>query len=881
MRPYGRFLTSLAACGLSGLLGLAIAGTATAEEAAGPAGASAKPGRLGDTPAYDRVGRIAVMHQGRVKPLDTVAREEVKQIFGRETIKLLDDRNQVVESWSPVAAFVDWIVRPEHWDSQPFILVDYLPLKREILKSTLNAKFLAIAERPETPDADKQALAALADDEDIDAARLRAFLRTAKIEKVDADALEAMAAKLAEEHKWLSPEELRDARIRHGDHEEDFMAWVSQLDEQRRQFDTSPTLAARLTEVERRAVEVGQRLATYMAYSGDEMRSVGLIRIMPRPFGPEAFAFIKDVVERVRSDRNLSPRDLPPVDFDALKALDTYLNDVPGADRHDPGEDAEFDRKFAAYLAENSVWTPLKVMLKADPETLVKAGYPEAQTRAFLDAYAAFVDAQNRYPGEVPLETADALLTASRELGQAVNPEHYPTAAKMDREWRFNAVNPFYLAPFAYGLATVLLAIALGFAGGRVGEMGSFGRTIYGGGMLGLLAGIGLECYGFYERVLITGWAPVTNMYETVIWVALVAGVMAFIFELIYRRTFAGVAGSAVALLGTITAVNVPLLDPSIKSLQPVLRSNLWLTVHVITEVSSYAAFGMAWALGLIATLFYLTATYRRSPSYGELASPLVPGFPLFTVGFGGMAAGYGMFGPDWAMSDNLFYAFSTMAAIGGTISLGTTLALVGEMFNRATSNVVRGEQPSATADPIASPGPDAPRPRPTVEQIRAMAAPATLDARGEAMQRTAAVIKPISNFIYRSMQVGVLLIAAGTILGGVWADYSWGRFWGWDPKEVWALITLLVYLVPLHGRFAGWVSTFGLVFWSVACFLSVIMAWYGVNFVLGVGLHSYGFVEGGSQGAMGLIVCGVMSLPLGAWWRRKLASLRPVETVA
>ena len=89
-------------------------------------------------------------------------------------------------------------------------------------------------------------------------------------------------------------------------------------------------------------------------------------------------------------------------------------------------------------------------------------------------------------------------------------------------------------------------------------------------------------------------------------------------------------------------------------------------------------------------------------------------------------------------------------------------------------------------------------------------------------MQETAAKIKPISNFIYRTMQVGVLLIAAGTILGGVWADYSWGRFWGWDPKEVWALITLLVYLIPLHGRFAGWFNTFNLVVASVVCSLSV-----------------------------------------------------------
>ena len=95
---------------------------------------------------------------------------------------------------------------------------------------------------------------------------------------------------------------------------------------------------------------------------------------------------------------------------------------------------------------------------------------------------------------------------------------------------------------------------------------------------------------------------------------------------------------------------------------------------------------------------------------------------------------------------------------------------------------------------------------KPSVAEIRARASVGRpkLDARGRAMQATAGKIKPLSTFIYRAMQVGVLLVTAGTILGGVWADYSWGRFWGWDPKEVWALITLLVYLVPLHGRFAG-----------------------------------------------------------------------------
>ena len=85
---------------------------------------------MGEGPAYDQVGKLAVMHAGRVKPLDTVAREEVKHVFGRETIKLHDAANKVVETWGPVGAFLDWMVRPEFWDDQPFILVDYLPLRQ-------------------------------------------------------------------------------------------------------------------------------------------------------------------------------------------------------------------------------------------------------------------------------------------------------------------------------------------------------------------------------------------------------------------------------------------------------------------------------------------------------------------------------------------------------------------------------------------------------------------------------------------------------------------------------------------------------------------------------------------------------------------------------
>ena len=166
--------------------------------------------------------------------------------------------------------------------------------------------------------------------------------------------------------------------------------------------------------------------------------------------------------------------------------------------------------------------------------------------------------------------------------------------------------------------------------------------------MLALATGIGLEIFGFTMRVLISQWAPVTNMYETVIWVALVTAVLGLIFELIYRRTFAALAASGVALLGTVLAAKVPLWDTNIKTLEPVLRSNYWLTIHVLTEVSSYAAFALAMGLGLIAVMYYLTATYKRSPSYLELAKPLVPGVPLLALGTTGLAASYGYLGSQW-----------------------------------------------------------------------------------------------------------------------------------------------------------------------------------------------------------------------------------------
>ena len=85
-----------------------------------------------------------------------------------------------------------------------------------------------------------------------------------------------------------------------------------------------------------------------------------------------------------------------------------------------------------------------------------------------------------------------------------------------------------------------------------------------------------------------------------------------------------------------------------------------------------------------------------------------------------------------------------------------------------------------------------------------------------------------------------VFLLTTGIFLGAVWANVSWGTYWSWDPKETWALITLMVYAVPLH---KGMIGRFGnprfYHIYIICAFLSVLVTYFGVNYILG-GMHSY-----------------------------------------
>jgi len=99
---------------------------------------------------------------------------------------------------------------------------------------------------------------------------------------------------------------------------------------------------------------------------------------------------------------------------------------------------------------------------------------------------------------------------------------------------------------------------------------------------------------------------------------------------------------------------------------------------------------------------------------------------------------------------------------------------------------------------------------------------------------------------ILQLLYIGTGLLICGTLLGGVWAAQSWGRFWDWDPKESWAFISSAIYLVIIHLYQFKQIGEVGLAIGSILGMLAITFTWYGVNYILGTGFHSYGFGSGG-----------------------------------
>jgi ABC-type transport system involved in cytochrome c biogenesis permease subunit len=128
-----------------------------------------------------------------------------------------------------------------------------------------------------------------------------------------------------------------------------------------------------------------------------------------------------------------------------------------------------------------------------------------------------------------------------------------------------------------------------------------------------------------------------------------------------------------------------------------------------------------------------------------------------------------------------------------------------------------------------------------------------------------------LGNMIYGVTCFATLLSFVGTVLGGIWADQSWGRFWGWDPKENGAVLIVIWNALILHARWGGIVRQRGMAVLAVAGIMVTTWSWFGTN-QLGVGLHNYGFNKTLAEGCMWTWLGSALIIALGLipirYWR-------------
>ena len=307
---------------------------------------------------------------------------------------------------------------------------------------------------------------------------------------------------------------------------------------------------------------------------------------------------------------------------------------------------------------------------------------------------------------------ANKILDGIKKFQQKFGSEVIPKEKKIALEITYNKFQPFQRLAKYYGFASLFLIL---FVIWQIFNSKKWINTVV---KVLITTVIGLFIFhtlGLISRWYISGNAPWSNAYESIIYVAWAT----MLFGLFFGRKSALTITATTFLTAIILAfAHQNWLDPEIANLQPVLNS-WWLLVHVSIIVASYGPFSLGMILGIFA-LFLMAFTNEKNKKKIDLN------------------------------------------------------------------------------------------------------------------------IKEITVINEMAVTIGLIMLTIGNFLGGMWANESWGRYWGWDPKETWALISIMVYAFVLHMRLIPGLRgryTFNL--WSIIAYASIMMTYFGVNFYLS-GLHSY-----------------------------------------
>lgn len=297
-------------------------------------------------------------------------------------------------------------------------------------------------------------------------------------------------------------------------------------------------------------------------------------------------------------------------------------------------------------------------------------------------------------------------------------------AEKVKLELFYHYSAPLFQALIFYGVAALLVVLTWVFYGV---SLESLGIGMQRSALIVLAIGSLIHTVGIVERVLITGKAPVTNLYASSVFISWGSVLCGFLIDLIVRYAspkasklgLGALLGSIMGFVVIMVSFSLALRSDTFGKVEAVLDTQFWLATHVVCVTFGYVATFVAGALGLV--------------------------------------------------------------------------YLVGSAFSPVFDKEVR---------------------------------------------------RGISWIIYGIVCFALLLSFFGTVLGGLWADDSWGRFWGWDPKENGALLIVIWNALILHARWGGMIREKGLAILALGGNVVTCWSWFGVN-ELGVGLHSYGFTDG------------------------------------
>jgi len=350
----------------------------------------------------------------------------------------------------------------------------------------------------------------------------------------------------------------------------------------------------------------------------------------------------------------------------------------------------------------------------------------------------------------------------------------------MNSSTLFNASLVLYLA------ATVAYVVYLAFRNEKVGLGATLVTAV---GFVVQTAAIGLRWRESYD--LGYGHIPLSNMYESMVFWSWSIILIYLIFERVYRNRALGVIAAPLGFLAIASISIAPNISQEIEPLVPALQSN-WLTVHVITSFFGYAGFTISFG---VSVLYLILSAEKRK---------------------------------------DVFY----IVGMAGLVTMLTLFAAT--ILDFLVQKVALVAQPHLFAASFASPAPGVK----LVSWIAAVGIFALFWYVGTLYHERLAALFPglrlLDELSYKMIMVGFPMLTLGIVTGAAWANYAWGTYWSWDPKETWSLITWLIYAAFLHARFtAGWRGKRTAIL-SVIGFAAVLFTYIGVNFLLS-GLHSYG----------------------------------------